>query len=491
MNPNSSSLGVDVTFLLVGATALAMVTPVIGALLRWRKPRAVARSARMTVPPAVRAIARRGVDATSSSSERASRGGSRRRGGAGRAVRRDRAADGAARAGVRRSRRMRAASARARRRARAVARARAARSATHVLSAPLEAHLQLTNRCDAGCKGCYTGASPEGAPNEWGLAEWKRAIDALADAGVFHVALGGGESAVLPWLGELADHARARGIIPNLTTSGLDGLDRAARDRRSVRPDQRLARRPRRDLRRGARLRRLRARRRRDPRAARGQARDRHQRRRHAPQLRRARRDLRVRAPSAGSPRSSCCASSRRAAARARTTELRCTDAQHRAFLPDDPRAPRRATRARQGRLLVHADARAPSTRIARCSPSSRVYGCTGGDFLVGAKPGGQLTACSFAVAAAADRRRAPARRRARRVLDAPGRVRRVPHLARRRRAVRELRLPRAVPRRLQGRVRARRPAISSAPDPECPRVVDRPHRLIDHGKQRVRLPVV
>lgn len=38
MNPNSSSLGVDVTFLLVGATALSIVTPVIGALLRWRKP---------------------------------------------------------------------------------------------------------------------------------------------------------------------------------------------------------------------------------------------------------------------------------------------------------------------------------------------------------------------------------------------------------------------------------------------------------------------
>jgi hypothetical protein len=38
MNPNSSSLGVDVTFLLVGATALAIATPVLGALLRWRKP---------------------------------------------------------------------------------------------------------------------------------------------------------------------------------------------------------------------------------------------------------------------------------------------------------------------------------------------------------------------------------------------------------------------------------------------------------------------
>jgi hypothetical protein len=38
MNPNSSSLGIDVTFLLVGATALAIITPVVGALLRWRRP---------------------------------------------------------------------------------------------------------------------------------------------------------------------------------------------------------------------------------------------------------------------------------------------------------------------------------------------------------------------------------------------------------------------------------------------------------------------
>jgi hypothetical protein len=38
LNPNSSSLGVDVTFLLFGATALALATPVLAALLRWRKP---------------------------------------------------------------------------------------------------------------------------------------------------------------------------------------------------------------------------------------------------------------------------------------------------------------------------------------------------------------------------------------------------------------------------------------------------------------------
>jgi hypothetical protein len=38
VNPNSSSLGVDVTFLLLGAAALSMVTPVVSALIRWRRP---------------------------------------------------------------------------------------------------------------------------------------------------------------------------------------------------------------------------------------------------------------------------------------------------------------------------------------------------------------------------------------------------------------------------------------------------------------------
>lgn len=37
LNPNSSSLGVDVTFLLFGAAALSLFTPVIGALLRMRR----------------------------------------------------------------------------------------------------------------------------------------------------------------------------------------------------------------------------------------------------------------------------------------------------------------------------------------------------------------------------------------------------------------------------------------------------------------------
>lgn len=38
LNPNSSSLGVDVTFLLFGAAALSLATPVVATLLRWRRP---------------------------------------------------------------------------------------------------------------------------------------------------------------------------------------------------------------------------------------------------------------------------------------------------------------------------------------------------------------------------------------------------------------------------------------------------------------------
>jgi len=264
-----------------------------------------------------------------------------------------------------------------------------------VLSAPLEAHLQLTNKCTAGCSGCYTGASAEGAPNEWGLVEWTRAIDALAEAGVFHVALGGGESAVLPWLGELAAHTRRRGIVPNLTTSGLDGLPRLlpiadlfgqinvsidglGDAYAAVRGFDGFARAD----------------------AA-------------VTALRAVKREIGInvvvtRHNFAELDEIFAYAAERRlsevellrfkpSGRGARTYEAqRCTDAQHRAFLPTVLAAAKRhALRVKVDcsytpMLAHHRPDRALLAELA-------VYGCTGGDFLVGAKAGGQLTACSFA----------------------------------------------------------------------------------------------
>lgn len=88
------------------------------------------------------------------------------------------------------------------------------------MSVPVEAHLALTNACNAGCSHCYQ-ASGDPLPGELGREGMLSLVDRLADAGVFHVALGGGESFLLPWLFEIAHHARARGMVPNVTTSGL------------------------------------------------------------------------------------------------------------------------------------------------------------------------------------------------------------------------------------------------------------------------------
>jgi hypothetical protein len=38
-NPNSSSLGVDITFLLLGLSVITLLTPIIGFLLRFQRAR--------------------------------------------------------------------------------------------------------------------------------------------------------------------------------------------------------------------------------------------------------------------------------------------------------------------------------------------------------------------------------------------------------------------------------------------------------------------
>jgi len=86
-------------------------------------------------------------------------------------------------------------------------------------SAPVEVHLAVTERCGAGCEGCYIDARPDG--REKSSDAIVRELDALRDAGVFTVAFGGGEPTTRDDLDVLAAAARQRGITPVLTTSGL------------------------------------------------------------------------------------------------------------------------------------------------------------------------------------------------------------------------------------------------------------------------------
>ncbi len=94
------------------------------------------------------------------------------------------------------------------------------------LSAPTEVHLVISRRCNAGCRSCYVGATPRGPAMT--LDQAKVALDRLAALGVFHVALGGGEAMELDHLFEVADYARSLGIVPNLTTAGLDLTEETA-----------------------------------------------------------------------------------------------------------------------------------------------------------------------------------------------------------------------------------------------------------------------
>ena len=349
------------------------------------------------------------------------------------------------------------------------------------LSAPLEAHLQLTNRCDAGCKGCYTGATPQGAAGEWGLAEWKRAIDELARVGVFHVALGGGESVDLPWLGDLALHARDRGIVPNLTTSGLSNLDRLlsicdlfgqinvsldglgdtyARVRGFdgfARADAALVALRRRKRAVGVNI------------VVTRENFDElgglfaHARRRRLNEI-----ELLRFKPSGRGIRA--------------YQSLVCTDAQHRALYPTIRRlAVRHRMRVRVDcsytPMLAHHDPGADM--MAKLS----VYGCTGGDFLVGAKASGVLTACSFA---------APPPDRP--TVDDVGAYWSTSGAFGAFRTWRDADEPCAscpYHELCRGgcKVVSRLTGALSDPDPECPRVVD--HRAAQGASVRVSLPVL
>jgi radical SAM protein with 4Fe4S-binding SPASM domain len=97
-------------------------------------------------------------------------------------------------------------------------------SPTELPVAPLEAHMAVTARCGAGCPACYLDARPDGDVPPFDLLVAR--LDALAAAGVFTVAFGGGEPLSRPDLGRLALAARERGLAPVLTTSGL-GLSAA------------------------------------------------------------------------------------------------------------------------------------------------------------------------------------------------------------------------------------------------------------------------
>jgi radical SAM protein with 4Fe4S-binding SPASM domain len=96
---------------------------------------------------------------------------------------------------------------------------------------PLEVHVAVTARCPASCSGCYLDARPDGdAPPFEVIVERLRAV---AEGGAFTVAFGGGEPLTRPDLGRIAEEARALGLTPVVTTSGIGLTPERARSLRA------------------------------------------------------------------------------------------------------------------------------------------------------------------------------------------------------------------------------------------------------------------
>jgi radical SAM protein with 4Fe4S-binding SPASM domain len=89
---------------------------------------------------------------------------------------------------------------------------------------PLELHLAVTSRCPLPCSGCYLDARPDGIEPPFEAIAAR--LESARDAGVSLVAFGGGEPLTRGDLARIALHARALGLVPVLTTSGV-GLTEA------------------------------------------------------------------------------------------------------------------------------------------------------------------------------------------------------------------------------------------------------------------------
>ena len=100
------------------------------------------------------------------------------------------------------------------------------------LTAPETIHWAVTYDCRSRCPDCYARRHRKSEDEEMNTAEAHRAVAALADWGVFQLAIGGGEPFLRPDLPDLASEAARRGMVVHITT-GLEELPEKVMERLS------------------------------------------------------------------------------------------------------------------------------------------------------------------------------------------------------------------------------------------------------------------
>ncbi len=90
----------------------------------------------------------------------------------------------------------------------------------HFLSAPSLMDFQITASCNQACPQCYASSRPNGSHVAW--TDARRAFLEMREVGVCQVAIGGGEPLRHPRLQDLLALVRDLGMVPNVTTTGID-----------------------------------------------------------------------------------------------------------------------------------------------------------------------------------------------------------------------------------------------------------------------------
>ena len=88
------------------------------------------------------------------------------------------------------------------------------------LQTPLLVWVELTRRCNLACQHCYIDAG-RAREDEFDENAFVRLIDEMAEAGVWAIALTGGEPTLHPGFARIVNHARSLGLLVGVATNGM------------------------------------------------------------------------------------------------------------------------------------------------------------------------------------------------------------------------------------------------------------------------------
>ena len=90
-----------------------------------------------------------------------------------------------------------------------------------VLSAPLDVHIAITNKCNLRCPYCYANDKNFLEHNDMTLEQIINVIDKCVDANIFKISWSGGEPLCRPELFEILKYAHKKGFKQSIITNGI------------------------------------------------------------------------------------------------------------------------------------------------------------------------------------------------------------------------------------------------------------------------------